>query len=64
MLTLKPIKTIRDHRLTYLMAVEKSYNELGYSTHLDMKCNILEVFSKGCIIPQTREEILIEKWID
>lgn len=64
MLTMEPIKVMRDRRLTYLMAVENSYKELGYATHLDARRNILEVFPKGCIVPQTHEEMLIEKWID
>lgn len=64
MLTLEPIKVLRDARLSYLTAVELSYKELGYSTKLDVRRNILEVFSKGYVIPKTHEELIIEKWID
>lgn len=64
MLTLNPIKVLRDRRLNYLMAVEKSYKDLGYSTKLDVRCNVLEVFPKGCIVPQSKEEMMIENWID
>lgn len=64
MLTLEPIKVLRDRRLSYLTAMEKSYTELGYGTKLDARCNVLEIFPKGCIIPQTHEEMIIEKWLD
>jgi hypothetical protein len=62
--TLQAIKIVRDRRYAYLMAVEQSYKELGYTTRLDGMRNILEVFDKGCIIPKTEQEIVIERWID
>lgn len=61
---MEPIKIIRDRRLNYLVSVENSYKELGYSTKLDVRCNIVEVFPKGCIVPQSKEEMIIEKWIN
>lgn len=64
MLASKPIKTLKDGRLSYLVAIERSYKELGYPTKLIHERNILEVYSKGCIIPKTYEETIIEKWID
>lgn len=64
MLTLEPIKVLRDNRPFYLSAMEKSYNELGYSTRLDGRYNILEVYQKGYVVPKTSEEMIIERWID
>lgn len=61
---MEPIKTIKDRRLSYLTAIEKSYGELGYATKLDVRCNLLEIFPKGCVVPQTHEEMITEKWID
>lgn len=58
------VKTIHDKRLAYLVGLEKSYKEMGYPTKLNGRDNILEVFKPGTEIPQTKEEILIEKWID
>lgn len=64
MITLEPIKMIRDTRLSYLTAVEASYKELGYSTKLSAQSKLLEVFPKGSIVPKSHEENIIEKWID
>lgn len=61
---IEPIKVLRDRRMTYLVAVENSYKELGYSTKLDVMRNILEVFPKGSTVPKSKEELIIEKWID
>lgn len=64
MLTLEPIKVLRDRRLIYLTALENSYRELGYPTKLDARCNLLEVFPKGSIVPKSNDELAIENWID
>ena len=61
---LEPIKVLRDARPFYLTAVELSYKDLGYSTKLDRRRNMLEVFPKGYNVPQNNEEMIIEKWID
>ena len=66
MITFAPIKTFKDKRPLYLQAIEQSYKELGYTTKLNGFLNILEVFPKGCIVPETpktQEEMIIEKWI-
>lgn len=59
-----PIKTIQDRRLAYLVGLESFYKEEGYSTKLDGRNNILEVYPKGYEVPKTKEEIIIEHWID
>lgn len=64
MSTLAPTKTFRDRRLNYLASLEKSYQELGYSTKLNMVGNTLEIFPKGYVIPKSQEEMIIEKWIN
>lgn len=67
----RPIKTHHDKRLAFLVSLEKSYNELGYSTKLNGRDNVLEVYEKGATIPKSQEEVLkeheaaiIEKWIN
>lgn len=61
---MEPIKTIKDNRVSYLLGLETSYKDLGYSTKLNARCNLLEVFPKGYTIPKSKEEMIIEKWID
>lgn len=62
-LSKQPLKVIRDRRLAYLVGLEKSYQEMGYTTKLDGRCNILEVFPAGYIIPKTEEQLTIEKYV-
>lgn len=64
MMTMEPIKVLRDRRLSYLTGLEDFYSGLGYSTKLDARCNILEVYQKGYVVEKTSEELVIEKWID
>lgn len=59
-----PIKTIHDKRLSYLVGLESFYKGEGYTTKLNGRDNILEVYQKGVEIPKTNEELLIEKWVD
>jgi hypothetical protein len=59
-----PFKTINDKRLSYLLALESSYKELGYPTKLYHRENRLEVYERGAVIPKTEDEIVIERWID
>ena len=61
---IRPIKTLHDKRLAYLSAIEESYKEMGYSTKLNGRDNILEIYQKGVVVPKTTEEVTIEKWID
>ena len=58
------IKVLRDTRPFYLAAIELSYQELGYPTKLDPRCNMLEIFPKGYTVPKSNEETIIEKWIN
>lgn len=62
--TPKPLKTIHDKRLAYLVSLEGIYKEQGYSTRVDGWHNLLEVYEKGVIAPKTETETVIEKWID
>jgi len=61
---LKPIKTIYDKRLAYLVGLQDFYKQEGYGTRLDGRNNILEVYPFGTSAPKTEEEKTIEKWID
>lgn len=60
----RPLKTLHDRRLAYLVALETSYKELGYVTKLNGRDNLLEIYPAGTIVPKTEEETIIEKWID
>lgn len=60
----RPLKTLHDKRLAYLVSLETSYKELGYVTKLNGRDNLLEVYPAGTIVPKTEEETIIEKWID
>lgn len=60
----RPLKTIHDKRLAYLVSLETSYKELGYVTKINGRDNLLEIYAAGTIVPKTQEEIIIEKWID
>lgn len=60
----RPLKTIHDKRLAYLVSLETFYKDEGYTTKINGRENILEVYQKGYIIPKTQEELIIEKWID
>ena len=60
----RPIKTLHDKRLAYLVSLETSYKELGYVTKLNGRDNLLEIYPAGTVVPKTEEEIIIEKWID
>ena len=65
MLTLnKPVKTLHDKRLAYLVGLEDFYKGIGYVTKLNGRDNILEIYPHGSEIPKTHEELIIEKWID
>lgn len=64
MATPAPIKTFRDRRPFYLQAMERSYEELGYATKLNRGYGTLEIYPKGCIVPKTPDETIIEKWVD
>lgn len=61
---LRPIKTIRDKRLAYLISLESFYKEEGFTTKVNGRENILEIYPAGTVIPKTQEELTIEKWID
>lgn len=60
----QPIKVIHDKRLSYLMNLETSYKEMGYTTKLDGFKNLLEVYPAGYVVPKTVEELVIDRWID
>lgn len=60
----QPFKTIHDRRLSYLIGLQSFYDDQGYTTKVNGRDNILEVYPKGCDIPKTKEEEIIEKWID
>ena len=59
----KPVKILHDKRLAYLVALEESYRDMGYTTKLNGRDNLLEIYQKGTAIPKTQEEVTIEKWI-
>lgn len=63
-LQVRPLKTLHDRRLAYLVSLETSYKELGYVTKLNGRDNLLEIYAAGTVVPKTDEEIIIEKWID
>ena len=48
----KPLKTLHDKRLAYLVALEESYKEDGFITRLDGRNNILEIYQ-----PEKRGEL-------
>lgn len=60
----RPLKTIRDRRLAYLVGLQSYFKEEGFTTKLDGRNNILEVYERGTELPKTEEETVIEKWID
>lgn len=60
----RPLKTIHDRRLAYLVSLEAIYKEDGYTTKLNGRENLLEIYPAGSVLPKTQEEIAIEKWID
>jgi len=60
----RPLKVLHDKRLAYLVNLEISYKELGYVTKLNGRDNLLEIFPTGTIVEKTKEELIIEKWID
>jgi len=60
----KPLKTITDKRLAYLVGLENFYKGEGYTTKLNGRENLLEVYPAGYVVPKTNEEMIIEKWID
>lgn len=60
----RPLKTIHDKRLAFLVGLEVSYKEMGYVTKVNGRENLLEIYPAGTEIPKTEEEIIIEKWID
>ena len=62
--TQKPLKTIHDKRLAFLVGLEESYKEMGYTTKINGRENLLEIYPPGYVIPKTEEELTIEKWID
>lgn len=62
--SIRPLKTLHDKRLAYLVSLETSYKEMGYVTKLNGRDNLLEVYPAGTIVSKTEEEIIIEKWID
>lgn len=59
-----PLKTLHDRRLSYLVGLQNYYENEGYSTRLNGRDNLLEIYPKGAEVPKTPEEIIIEKWID
>lgn len=60
----KPIKTLHDKRLSYLIGLQDYYNQEGFVTKLNGRENLLEIYPAGSVLPKTQEEIAIEKWID
>lgn len=63
-LSSKPLKTLHDKRLAYLVGLQDYYKAEGYTTKLNGRENLLEVYPKGTELPKTQEEIIIEKWIN
>lgn len=61
---LQPIKTIHDKRLAYLVNLEVSYKELGYTTKLNGQNNVLEIYKQGTEIPKTHTELVFDKWVN
>lgn len=62
--TQRPLKTIHDKRLAYLVGLEDYYRSEGFTTKIDGRNSLLEIYPAGYEIPKTTEEIIIEKWID
>lgn len=60
----RPIKTLHDKRLSYLIGLKDYYDQEGFVTKLNGRENLLEVYPAGTVIPKTKEELIIEKWID
>lgn len=60
----RPLKTLHDKRLAYLVGLESYYKSEGYTTKLNGRDNILEIYPQGSEVPKTQEENIIEKWID
>lgn len=62
MSTQQPIRQIHDKRLSYLVALDSSFKEMGYTTKLNGRDNILEVYSQGYILPvEAVQPLEIEK---
>lgn len=61
---LRPVKTIENKKLAYLVGLEDYYKSEGYTTKLDGRNSVLEVYPVGTVLPKTQEEIILEKWID
>lgn len=60
----RPLKTIHDKRLAYLVGLEDYYKAEGFTTKVNGRENLLEIYPAGYVIPKTEEELVIEKWID
>lgn len=60
----RPLKTIGNKKLAYLVGLEDYYKNEGYTTKLDGRNSILEIYPAGTVLPKTKEETIIEKWID
>lgn len=60
----RPLKTIHDKRLAYLVGLADYYKSEGFVTKIDGRESILEIYPAGYVIPKTQEELIIEKWID
>lgn len=58
----QPLKTIHDKRLAYLVGLEDYYRGEGYTTRLNGRDNLLEIYPVGCELPKTREELIFEKY--
>lgn len=63
-LTQRPLKTIRDKRLSYLVGLEDYYKSEGFVTKVNGRENLLEIYPAGYVVPKTQDELVIEKWID
>ena len=48
----RPIKTIQDKRMAYLVSLSKIYENEGYTIRLDGFKSILEIYQKGVILCQ------------
>lgn len=59
----RPLKTIHDKRLAYLVGLEDYYKGEGFTTKINGRENLLEIYPVGYEIPKTKEEVTFEKWI-
>ena len=62
--TQRPLKTLHDKRLAYLVGLEDFYKGEGFVTKINGRENLLEIYPAGYVIPKTEEELIIEKWIN